>query len=87
MKLYPCTTYNVELGTGFGSDMATEVIDRLHQSNDLWESEDGREFEIEYSKLQELIDAEENEEVKDTLQTIYDEGDKRNTYVRLTLSV
>lgn len=87
MKLYPCKTYNVELGTGFGSDMATEVIDRLRQSNDLWESEDGTEFEIEFSKLQELIDAEEDNEVKDALQTIYDEGDKRNTYVRLTLSV
>ena len=87
MKLYPCKTYNVELGTGLGSDMATVVIDRLRNSNDLWESEDGTEFEIEFSKLQELIDAEEDSDVKRALQTIYDEGDKRNTYVRLTLSV
>ena len=87
MKLYPCKTYNVELGTGLGSDMAIVVIDRLRKSNDLWESEDGTEFEIEFSELQELIDAEEDNNVKRALQTIYDEGDKRNNYVRLTLSV
>jgi len=87
MKLFTYTTYNVELGTGLGSDIATEVIDRLRSARGKWESEDGTEFEIEFSELQELINAEKNEEVKDALQTIYDEGDKRNTYVRLTLSV
>lgn len=87
MKLFTCTTYNVELGTGFGSDVATEVIKRFRSARNMWESEDGREFEIDFSELQELINAEKNEEVKDALQTIYDEGDKRNSYARLTLSV
>lgn len=87
MKLYTCTTYNVELGTGFGSDIALDVIDRLRSSDNTWESEDETEFEIDFSALKKLIDEESDEEVKDALQTIYDEGDKRNSYARITLSV
>lgn len=86
MKLFTYKTYNVGLGTGLGSDIAIEVIKRLRSARNMWESEDGREFEIDFPDLQELINAEKNEKVKDALQTIYDEGDKRNAYARLTLS-